>query len=185
MRKSLSILLALSLCAAWAMASSHSLEDANKIHRLLMRIAQERRERVVLRSVEFTQAELNAYLNRIYIPKYAPEVQFLEVELEAGNVVSGNMAVKLEGEKYARLPSFLRDFTVRFSGRLESDKRKIRYLFEDIRINGARFAPEVLDEAFSSAQTGVDIKQSIFDWFTLLPGLEKVAVESGRITLFF
>ena len=95
------------------------------------------------------------------------------------------MAVKLEGEKFERLPSFLRDFEVQFSGRLESQNQRMRYIFGDIRINGTRFAPEVLDEAFSSAQVGVDIKQSIFDWFTLLPGLKKVAVESGRITLFF
>jgi len=185
MKKSIHISLAVLMLAGLATATSHSMEDARKIDRFMMRIAQDGRERVVLRSVEFTQAELNAYLNRIYIPKYAPEVQFVELELGAGNVVSGTMGVKLEGKKYQSLPSFLRDFKVSFSGTLESQNRRMRYLFEDIRINGTRFSPEVLDEAFSSAQAGVDIKRSIFDWFTLLPGLKKVAVESGRITLFF
>jgi len=173
------------LVVTWGISSSHSMEDARKMDRLLTRIAQESRERVVLRSVEFTQSELNAYLNLIYIPQYAPEVEFVDLVLQNDNAVSGTMAVKLEGEKFERLPSFLRDFEVQFSGRLESQNQRMRYIFGDIRINGTRFAPEVLDEAFSSAQVGVDIKQSIFDWFTLLPGLKKVAVESGRITLFF
>lgn len=173
------------LMTAWGMASSLSMEDAQKIDRLLTRIAQNPRERVVLRSVEFTQTELNAYLNLIYIPKYAPEVGSVDLALENDNVVSGTMTVKLEGKQYERLPSFLHNFEVRFSGRLESENQRMRYIFKDIRINGTSFAPEVLDEAFSSAQVGVDIKQSIFDWFTLLPGLKKVAVDSGRITLFF
>ncbi|HDP94893.1 MAG TPA: hypothetical protein ENN40_05985 [Candidatus Aminicenantes bacterium] len=185
MTKTISISLVIILVAAWGLYSSHSMEDAQKMDRLLTRIAQDSRERVVLRSVEFTQTELNAYLNLIYLPKYAPEVEFVDLVLENNNTVSGSMAVKLEGEEYERLPSFLRDFEVRFSGRLESKNQRMRYIFSDIRINGTRFAPEVLDEAFSSAQAGVDIKQSIFDWFTLLPGLKKVAVESGRITLFF
>ncbi|MDY0297097.1 MAG: hypothetical protein RB296_07255 [Acidobacteriota bacterium] len=185
MKKPLMIFLAVMVLGASIPATSHSMEDAAKIERFLMRIAMNEREQVVLRSAEFSQAELNAYLNLIYLPKYAPEVEYVDLMLENDNIVSGAMAVKLEGENYRNLPSFLRDFEVQFSGRLESENKRIRYIFSDIRINGTRFAPEVLDEAFSTTQAGVKIKQSIFDWFTLLPGLVKVAIASGRITLFF
>ncbi len=185
MKKSTICMLVIMAMSAMLFASAHTLEDASKIDRFLLRIAKESRRRVVLRKVTFTQEELNAYLNRIYIPKYAREVSAVELELQNDNGVSGTMDVHLKGEKYKGLPSFLRDFTVRFEGRLESKNHRMRYLFEDIRINGTRFSPEILDEAFASAQSGFQVQKSMFDWFTLLPGLKRVSVESGSITLYY
>lgn len=185
MKKTNICVLAFLLISAAVSGSSHTMEDARKIDRFLTRIAGEPHKRVVLRKVTFTQEELNAYLNRIYIPRFAKEVSRLELQLQNENVVSGAMDVRLEGDRFKGLPSFLRDFNLRFEGHLESKNRRMRYLFKDIRINGTRFAPEVLDEAFASAQTGFRVQKSIFDWFTLLPGLKKVAVESGRITLYY
>jgi hypothetical protein len=59
----------------------------------------------------------------------------------------------------------------------------MRYVFTELVINGSRFSPEVLDEAFSAAQLGVKTKRSIFDWFTLLPGLKNV--QSTEKTIYF
>jgi hypothetical protein len=50
-------------------------------------------------------------------------------------------------------------------------------------INGSHYSPDVLDEAFNAAQINVNTKKSLFDWFTLLPGLKKV--QSAEKTIFF
>lgn len=169
--------------AAMAAAADFSLDKAKRIDSFLTRIAARRQPALFLKKMAFSESELNSYLNLIYVKKYAPEVTAIELRLKDKNLVSGTLKVKLAGEKYAAVPQFLRDTEVSFSGKFECSNYHMRYAFSELVINGSRFSPDILDEAFSAAQFNAKIKRSIFDWFTLLPGLKNV--QSSEKTIYF
>jgi len=169
--------------AAFAAAADFSLDKAKRIDRFLARIAARRQPGLFLKKMAFSESELNSYLNLIYVKKYAPEVSAIDLRLKDKNLVSGTLKVKLAGEKYTAVPQFLRDVEVSFSGKFECSNYHMRYAFAELVINGSHFSPDVLDEAFSAAQFNAKIKRSIFDWFTLLPGLKNV--QSSEKTIFF
>ena len=166
-------------------SNEFSPEMAKKINRYLIRIAQGRKKGVVMKRANFTQEELNAYLNLIYTRRYSPEVKYIKLNLKNDNNVSGNMKVILKGKKYSKIPSFLKDFEIEFEGKIECENYRMRYNFDNLKINGTTFSPEILDQAFSAAHTGFKIKKSIFDWFRLLPGIKKVRITYKKITIFY
>lgn len=169
--------------AALAAAADFSLDKAMRIDRFLSRIAARRQPALFLKKTTFSESELNSYLNLIYVKKYAPEINFIELRLKDKNLVDGTLKVKLAGEKFAAVPQFLRDVEVRFSGKFECSNYHMRYAFSELVINGSRFSPDILDEAFNAAQFNAKTKKSIFDWFTLLPGLKNV--QSAEKTIYF
>ena len=169
----------------FSFGSEFSVDKATKVDRFLKKARQKQKRSVFLRKITFTQDELNSYLNIIYTKKYAPEVKYIKLNLENGNYVNGTMKVKLRGQKYEKVPSFLKDIEVEFNGKVECENYRMRYFFEDLKINGTNFSPEILDEAFFAAQTNFKIKKSIFDWFDLLPGLKNSVIEYKKITLFY
>ena len=61
----------------------------------------------------------------------------------------------------------------------------MRFVFSELVINGSRYSPEILDEAFGAAQFNAKTKKSIFDWFTLLPGLKKVQCSDKTIYFYY
>ena len=164
-------------------AADFSLEKAKRIEHFLNRIAIRRQPSLFLKKTAFNESELNSYLNLIYVIKYAPEVTFIELRLRDKNQVSGSLKVKLAGEKYAAVPQFLRDVEFSFQGKFECSNYHMRYVFRELVINGSRYAPEIIDEAFGAAQFNAKTRKSIFDWFTLLPGLKKV--QSSEKTIYF
>jgi hypothetical protein len=169
--------------AALAVASDFSLEKAKKVDDFLARIASRRQASLFLKKMAFSEYELNSYLNLFYVKKYAPEVSDIELRLKDKNLVGGSFKIKLAGEKYSAVPEFLRDTDVQFDGRFECANYHMRFIFSDLVINGSHFSPDVLDEAYGAAQLNVKIKRSIFDWFTLLPGLKNV--QSSEKTIYF
>jgi hypothetical protein len=171
------------LLAAAGFADDFSMEKAKRIEQFLNRIAYGRQPSLFLKKAAFSEAELNSYLNLLYTKKYAPEVTFIELRLGDKDEVSGTVKVKLAGAKYASVPEFLRDVDVSFQGKFECSNYHMRYIFRDLAINGSHYSPEILDEAFGAAQFNAKTKKSIFDWFTLLPGLKKV--QSAEKTVFF
>jgi hypothetical protein len=173
------------LCSSPAFAEELSIHKAQKIDNFLQRIAKARKSDVFLRRGTFSEDELNSYLNLIYAKRYAPEVKFINLELAKEDHISGSMKIKLVGSKYDAVPAFLRDFEIVFSGKIECDKYRMRYLFDSLKINGTSFSPEVLDEAFGAAQGNIKVKSSLFDWFNFLPGIKKVAVDYKTITFFY
>ena len=164
-------------------AADFSLEKAKKIEQFLNRIVSRRQPSLFLKKATFSESELNSYLNLIYVKKYAPEVTFIELRLRDKDQVSGSLKVKLAGEKYTAVPQFLRDVAVNFLGKFECSNYHMRYVFQELVINGSNYSPEILDEAFAVAQFNAKTKKSIFDWFTLLPGLKKV--QSAEKTIYF
>ena len=159
------------------------MDEAQKVNRFLDRIAHLENRSVYLKRFFFSERELNSYLNLIYVKKYAPEVKYINLILKENNWLDGEMKIKLTGETYKKVPAFLRDFLVGFSGVLNSDNYRVRFKFKDVTINGTGFSPAVLDELFQVAQSGE--KQSIYDWFTLLPGLIKISIQSGRVIVYY
>ncbi|MCP4147403.1 MAG: hypothetical protein GY757_06600 [bacterium] len=163
-----------------------SIDLAKKVDRKLKRIAKKRkRKSVFLKKVTFTQEELNSYLNIFYTKKYAPEVKNIKINLEKENHANGVLKIKLVGKKYEKVPSFLRDIEVEFSGKVECETYRMRYQFSKIKVNGKTFSPEMLDEAFSAAQVNARVKKSMYDWFDLLPGIKSVVLDYKKITLFY
>jgi hypothetical protein len=184
MKRTLAMSLFLALAAA-AFAGDFSPEKARKIDSFLGRIAARRQPSLFLKKAAFSEAELNSYLNLIYTRKYAPEMTFIDLRLKDKNRVDGSLKVKLAGEKYAAVPQFLRDTEVRFRGTFECSNYHMRFVFSELVINGSHFSPDVLDEAYGAAQFNASIKRSIFDWFTLLPGLKNVQCSEKTIIFFY
>jgi hypothetical protein len=183
-KRALGIFLFLAL-AATAIAGDFSPEKAKRVDGFLARIAARRQPSLFLKKTSFSESELNSYLNLLYTRKYAPEVTFIELRLKDKNRVDGSLKVKLAGEKYAAVPQFLRDTEVRFSGTFECSNYHMRFVFSELVINGSHFSPDVLDEAYGAAQFNARVKRSIFDWFTLLPGLKNVQCSEKTITFFY
>jgi hypothetical protein len=171
------------LLAAACVAADFSLEKAKRIEQFLNRIAIRRQPSLFLKKIAFNEIELNSYLNLIYLKKYAPEVTFIELRLRDKDQVNGALKIKLNSEKYTAVPQFLRDVDVSFQGKFECSNYHMRYVFQELVINGSRYSPEILDEAFGAAQFNAKTRKSIFDWFTLLPGLKKV--QSSEKTIYF
>lgn len=182
MKRNITACLLIFLAAALG-AADFSLEKANKIEQFLKRIAMPRQPGLFLKKATFSESELNSYMNLLYTKKYAPEVTFIELRLHDKDEVSGSIKVKLKGQKYESVPQFLHDIAISFQGKFECSNYRMRYLFRELVINGSRYSPEFLDEAFSAAQFSSKNKRSIFDWFTLLPGLKKV--QSSEKTIYF
>ena len=164
-------------------AADFSMNKAKRIDSFLSRIAARRQPALFLKKMAFSESELNSYLNLIYTKKFAPEVTFIDLRLQDNNLVKGTLKIKMAGEKYAAVPQFLRDVEVGFSGKFECSNYHMRFAFSELVINGSRFSPDILDEAFSAAQFNSKTKKSIFDWFTLLPGLKNV--QSSEKTIYF
>lgn len=179
------LICSLILCSSFSFPDEFSIPKAQKIDHFLQRVAKAPKTKVFMRRGTFDESELNSYLNMIYAKRYAPEVKYIKLKLGKKNQVSGTMKVKLLGKKYEDVPSFLRDFEIEFSGKVECDKYRMRYLFDSIKINGTGFSPEILDEAFGAAQGNVKIKKSLFDWFNFLPGIKKVEIDLNQITFFY
>ncbi len=165
--------------------SEFSVDKAKRVDQTLKRIAKRNRNTPFLRKITFSQDALNSYLNIFYTKRYAPEVKYIKLNLEKNNFASGVMKIKLKGEKYDNVPSFLRDIEVEFNGKVECDRYQMRYLFDKIKINGNSFSPELLDEAFGAAQINARVKKSMFDWFDLMPGIKKVIISYQKITIFY
>lgn len=162
-----------------------SVDQANRVDLALKQIAKKKRVTPFLRKITFSQDELNSYLNIIYARDYAPELKYINLKLDKNNSVNGVMKIKLDAKQYEQVPVFLRDIKIEFSGKIESENSRMRYLFESLKINKATFSPGVLDEAFGAAQGNARIKKSIFDWFDLFPGIKKMAVDYQEITVFY
>jgi hypothetical protein len=173
------------LLAAALAAADFSMEKARKIDQFLTRIASRRQPSLFLKKAAFSEAELNSYMNLLYTKKYAPEVTLIDLRLHDKDEVSGSLKVKLEGKKYAAVPQFLRAIDVSFQGKFECSNYRMRYLFRELVINGSKYSPEILDEAFGVAQLNAKTKKSIFDWFSLLPGLKKVQCSDKTIYFYY
>jgi len=167
------------------LATDFSMDKAKRIEGFLNRIAMRRQPALFLKKMTFSENELNSYLNLLYVKKYAPEVTYIELRLHDKDEVSGSIKVKLSGEKYASVPQFLRDVDVGFQGKFECSNYHMRYLFRELVINGSRYSPEIIDEAFRAAQFNAKTRKSIFDWFTLLPGLKKVQCSEKTIHFYY
>ncbi len=166
-------------------AAEFSKEDAKKIDRFLKKAKKIKSKNMFLRKVTFTEKEFNSYVNLIYIKRYAPEAKYVKLNLERKNSVSGKLKLKLKGKKYSKVPSFLKDIDLQFSGIIECEDYKMRLIFSKLTINGSEYDPQVLDEAFSAYQVKQKVKKSMFDWFKLLPGLRNIQITKRRITLYY
>ena len=162
-----------------------SVDQAKRVDMTLKQIAQKKRTTPFLRKITFSQDELNSYLNIVYAKDYAPELKYINLKLDKNNSIDGVMKVKLDAKQYERVPAFLRDIEIEFSGKIESENSRMRYLFEGLKINKTAFSPGVLDEAFGAAQGNAQIKKSIFDWFDLFPGIKKMTVDYKEISVFY
>jgi len=185
MTKRTTVFLLLLGLAMTAVAADFSLEKAKRVDGFLARIAAPRPRSLFLKKAVFSESELNSYLNLIYTRKYAPEVTVIELRLKDKNRVDGRLKIQLAGEKYAAVPQFLRDSEVRFRGTFECSNYHMRFVFSELVINGSRFSPDVLDEAYGAAQFNASVKRSIFDWFTLLPGLKNIESSERTIVFFY
>lgn len=160
-------------------------EKARQMDIFLKKIARESKPRVFLRRKTFEQKTVNSYLSLIYLPRFAREVKDVRLNFHKDNWVSGRVSIHLTGKKYEKLPGFLQEMDLELNGVIESRPEQMRFLIKELRLNGTAFSPELLDEAFSTFQGGNKMKRSIFDWFTLLPGIKRISCDEGRLTLFY
>ena len=171
--------------AAASFTDEFSPEKAKKVDLVLKQIAKTKKHHVFLKKISFTQEELNSYLNLVYVKKYTPEVKYIKLKLSKKNYVSGTIKVKLVGKKYSEVPAFLRDVEIAIGGKVECQNYRMRFLFDEIIINGTTFSPEILDEAFGAAQANFRVKKSMYDWFSLMPGIKNIVIDYKKITIFY
>lgn len=160
-------------------------EKANQLDLFLKKIAKDNKARVFLRRKSFDQSTVNSYITLLYLPRYAREVKEAHMDFHKDNWVSGRFSIRLAEKKYRQLPGFLKEMDLDVSGVIESRPEQMRFLIKELKINGTSFSPEILDEAFSTFQAGNKVKRSIFDWFTLLPGIKRISCDEGNLTLFY
>jgi len=160
-------------------------EKARQLDVFLKKIAKDTRQRVFLRHKRFDQSTVNSYLALIYLPRYAREVKNIKLEFHKENWVSGQVSIRLTGEKYQKLPGFLKEMDLEINGIIESRPQQMRFQIKELKLNRTSFSPEILDEAFATFQGGKKVKRSIFDWFTLLPGIKRISSDEGSLTLFY
>ena len=166
-------------------AVDFSMDQAKRVEDFLNRIAQKPNNTIFLKKITFSESELNSYLNLIYTKKFTPEIKYLFLNLYDKNQVSCEAKIVLNGPKYDTVPQFLRDITVKGQGKIECANYRMRFLIQDLYVNNTRFSPEILDEAYVTAQGNVNIKKSLFDWFTLLPGLKNMNTGNKTVTFFY
>jgi hypothetical protein len=183
-KRTLGAFLFLALAAA-ALAGDFSLEKAKRVDGFLARIAARRQASLFLKKMVFSESELNSYLNLVYIKKYAPEVTSIELHLKDKDLVDGSLKIKLTGERYRAVPEFLRDTDVRFSGKFECSNYHMRFVVSELIVNGSHLSPDVVDEVYGAAQFNAKVKKSIFDWFTLLPGLKSIESSEKKIVFYY
>ena len=111
------LMICLFVFSIFSIGSEFSADKAAKVDRFLQKVRKKRNKSVFLRKVTFTQHELNSYLNITYTKKYAPEVKYIKLNLENRNYVNGTMKIKLTGQKYEKVPSFLKDIEIEFNGK--------------------------------------------------------------------
>ncbi len=163
----------------------HDMEKAKQMDLFLKKIAEDSRPRVFLRRKSVDQSTVNSYLSLIYLPRYAREVKEAQLSFHKDNWVSGRISIRLAGEKYRHLPGFLKEMDLEMSGIIESRPEQMRFQIKELKLNSTTFSPEILDEAFSTFQGGNKVKRSIFDWFTLLPGIKRISSDEGSLTIFY
>lgn len=167
-------------------AEQFSMAKAKRLEQFLSRIGQRRPgQELFLKKAIFTEDDLNSYLNLVYIKKFTPEVTYIKLNLKPKSGIEGNIKIKLLGKEYEKVPAFLRDITIDFTGVVESTTSRMRFIFEKLVINGTQYNPEVMDEIFQTAQINVKVKKSLFDWFTLLPGLKQIAIDEDKIICYY
>lgn len=160
-------------------------EQGRRVDDFMARIAKRRSGALFLRKATYSATELNSYLNLFYTKKYAPEITYILLELKDDNRLRGSAHAVLKGKRYDAVPSFLRNVEVRFAGRIESNNSRMRFLIEELVVNNANLSPGFLDEAYGAAQGGAKVKKSIFDWFSLLPGVKGISCSKDRITFLY
>ncbi len=182
---SLIFFLTASLLSAVSSDRKYSEEEARKLDGFMKRMMKKRNRSVYMKKKAFTESELNSYLNLIYLKKYVPEIKTISIALEKKNRVEGEISLLFKGEKYKALPSFLKEFDVEFSGTLECSNYRVRFIFDDLKVNGATFSPDLLDQAFSATQSSNKVKKSMYDWFAMVPGIKSVKIDKGSLTVFY
>ena len=182
MKKIITVFLLIPL---FLISAEFSLDRAKIVDNYLKRLSAQKKQNVILKNITFSQSDLNSWLNLIYTRKYAREVKYIKLELGKDNFVGGTMKVELKGEKYEKLPSFLKNFEIDFEGKVYCSNNRMRYEFEKMRINGTTFSPEILDEAFGAAQAGFKVKKSMFDWFRLMPGIKDLKTDYKKLKIFY
>lgn len=165
--------------------AGHNEEKAKQLDLFLKKIARDTKPRVFLRRKEFDQSTVNSYLSLVYLPRFAREVKEVQLNFHKDNWVSGRVSIRLTGKKYEKLPGFLQEMELELNGIIESRPEQMRFQIKELKLNGTAFSPEILDEAFSTFQGGNKVKRSIFDWFTLLPGIKRISCDEGSLTLFY
>lgn len=160
-------------------------QKALQLDQFLKKIAKENRPRVYLRRKSFDQTTVNSYLQFVYLPRFAREIKEAHLVFKKDNWVAGKISIRLSDSKYQKLPGFLKEMDLDLSGIIESRPEQMRFQIKELKLNGTSFSPEILDEAFSTFQGGHKIKRSIFDWFTLLPGIKRIGCDEGTLIVFY
>ncbi len=186
MKRRICFIMSVLIFTNFIFSTEFSIEKPKKVTKILNRIAKRKNQKsLLLRKITFSESEFNSYLNHIYTKKFSPEVKYVKIRLRDKNRINGFLKIKLEGKKYKQVPSFLKNIEVEIDGNVFCENYRMRIDFKELKINGTSFAPEILDEAFSAAQSGNKIKKSMYDWFRLLPGIKKIQVNHRKITFFY
>jgi hypothetical protein len=161
-------------------------KDAFKVKKELERIEVESLagRKGPLKSVDFTETELNAWLAFRLDEEKEDVLQVLALKLFPENRVEGRAYVDLSR---ARLPlGFKPKFNLFFSARLLVESGAAKIEFTKLFLEGQQVSMLLLDLMITAASgLGKSDASAIKEWVLLPYGLKNLRIDTGRVRLYY
>jgi hypothetical protein len=187
MTKHAMLLLLATVCLA-AAGFSQDPPPVNKAEALRLAAALERLEKAVpsagLRPLEFSEAELNAYIARRLEESREDVLRDLRLKLYPDNRIEGWLELDFTGH---RIPPWIKKrMNLYFAGLIEVRDGAARFGFDKLFLEKEPMPVMMLDMiVFAASQLGKTDAKGINDWHDLPPGIRDVKTGPGRFTLWY
>lgn len=137
------------------------------------------------RTAVVDEASLNAFI-AFQLAAGDDPLQELVLKLFPQNRVEGKAVVRLKGKN---VPAFLQaPLPFLFSGRLESEEGRAKFLFDRLFLHGQPIQPALVDLIVAFAQGGKGGGESpggLDDWYGLPYGIRKIEIRKGGVVLHY
>lgn len=180
------ICLSLCLLAKVPQNSFYSLEEVEKVFKLITQIQQEQLEpyKGKSREVVLTESELNSYIAYRIEVENSEIMRELRLKLFSRNKIEGKIYIDLKGQE---LSGVLKPaMSLYFSGIVETKAKKVRFNLKSLYLEDQPIQPKVLDAViyFGSKIQGTE-PFSMNDWYELPYGIMDVKTEEGRAIFYY
>jgi hypothetical protein len=164
--------------------ADQSRQDAFKVQGALKRIEQQLPTAGGGRAVDVTQQELNAYIAYRLERQEKPVIDRFEIELLANNHVQGTLS--FDAQQLALDAILGENLIFKVKGILITQAGEGRLDLISAHLNGRRVKPQVFNFVLDTAvrYCGGD-SASLDSWVQLPTGIERIAIQTGKMVLYY